>query len=134
MHTKVKRRLGLIVILLGIYFCWLTFELAGWSVIVTLKAISVVSFVFALLICVCLQKLFLHFKCQAEFLFIILALISALILGVSDSDFILPFNVDVNRWLQSAKVEVFGWFMSSVVILAFMFSLHGPVNISSRES
>lgn len=134
MHTKVKRRLGLIVILLGIYFCWLLFEQAGWNIIITLKVVSTASFVFALLICMSLKKLFLHFKCHAEFLFIILALISALALGVSDSDFILPLDVDVNRWQQSAKIEVFGWIMSSVVILAFMFSLHGPVNISSRES
>ncbi len=133
MSSKNIFRTSIVLIVLFTYIGWSVYEQGGWSILVTIKLINVICLTSVILLLELLQRSLFKNDSQLAFPFIIISLLSMFVLGISDSKFLMPFDVDLVRWQESLAGEVFSWILSSLVYFSFMFALNKPNKQFKRD-
>jgi len=126
MSSKINFRTSIVLVVLFIYIGWSVYEQGGWSILVTVKVINILCLTAVISLLGLLQRSLFKHGFELAFPFIIISLLSGFVLGVSDSKFILPFDVDLLRWQESINGEVLSWLLSSLIYFPFMFALNKP--------
>jgi len=133
MSIKNILRTSIVLIALFIYIGWSVYEQSGWSILVTVKVINILFLTAVILLLGLLQRSLFKHDFEFAFPFIIISLLSGFVLGISDSKFLLPFDVDLFRWQESLSGELFSWLLSYLVYFSFIFALNKPNKNLKRD-